>query len=60
MSAADVAKDVATVLVGALGAAVTRAIEGGSLDDALATASEHVTDARLKAKFPDYQPGSGG
>ena len=56
MTPAEVAKAAAGVLVGAVAAAVGRALDGGTIDDALASAAEHISDARAQAKFPDYRP----
>jgi hypothetical protein len=56
-AAIEVAKAAAGALVGASAVAVQKALEGGSLDDSLAAAIEHLADVRARAKFPDFRPG---
>lgn len=55
--AIEIAKSAAGALVGASAVAVQKAFEGGSLDDALAAAIEHLADIRAKAKFPEFREG---
>ena len=46
-------------LVATLAAALTQALvklqQGGTMDDALATAIEHLADKRAKAKFSNFK-----
>ena len=56
MTPAEIAKAAAAVGVGAVFAAVSKALDGGTLDDALAAAAEHISDARAQARFPQYRP----
>jgi len=47
---------VVTVLASALTEALLRLQGGGSLDDALATAIEHIADKKAKSKWPNFRP----
>ena len=55
MSAADIARAIARVGIGAVEAGLSAALDGGTEDEPLMAMVEHVQNERAKKKFAEFK-----